>query len=142
MINKPWSTFKWEKIKSICDEFRNSNNYELADFIVSKENWVKDLLAMAPIAIGKIEEKLAELILTYGVEDFKKQARHLSYATLIYKANARSLTTEFMQQTLTTPDKWLKVMEDLGIGTKLEALNDSNETTRNNAASRDISAIE
>jgi hypothetical protein len=33
-------------------------------------------------------------------------------------------------------------MEDLGIGTKLEALNDSNETTRNNAASRDISAIE
>jgi serine/threonine protein phosphatase 1 len=74
-----------------------------------------DLLALAPKIIFKVEEKLAELISIYGTDGFKKPAHCFNYATLLYKANASNLTSEFLQQTLPTPDKWLQVMNDLGI---------------------------
>jgi serine/threonine protein phosphatase 1 len=115
MQAKPWGSYKWEKIQAICVEFRNSPNSELANFIREKERWVNDLLALAPKAILKVEEKLAELIAIYGVDDFKKPAHNFSYATLLFKANAGNLTTEFLQQALPTPDKWLEVMNELGV---------------------------
>lgn len=115
MKAKPWGSYKWGKIQAICDEFKNSPNPELSSFIIEKEQWMNDLLALAPTAILKVEEKLAELISIYGVDDFKKQARCFIYATLLYKANASNLTTEFLQQTLPTPDKWLQVMLELGV---------------------------
>jgi len=112
---KPWSSYKWEKIQAICDEFRNSPNLELSAFILEKEQWMHDLLALAPKAILKVEEKLAELISLYGADGFKKPARCFTYATLLYKANASNLTNEFLQQTLPTPDKWLQVMTELAV---------------------------
>jgi serine/threonine protein phosphatase 1 len=115
MIAKPWESYKWGKIQAICDEFRNSSDKELSAFIVEVEQWMNNLLALAPKAILKIENKLAELISIYGADDFKKQARDLSYATLLYNANASNLTIEFLQQTLQTPYKWLQVMNELGV---------------------------
>jgi len=115
MMAKPWGSYKWAKIQAICDEFRNSPNQELSSFIVKLERWMNDLLALAPTAILKVEAKLAELISIYGADDFKKPTRCLTYATLLYKANASNLTTEFLQQTLPTPDKWLQVMTELGV---------------------------
>ncbi|AKG22452.1 metallophosphoesterase [Calothrix sp. 336/3] len=115
MMAKPWGSYKWEKIQGICHEFKNSANPELVAFIVEKEQWMHDLLAQTPKVILKIQEKLAELISLYGVDDFKKPARNFSYAALLYKANASNLTREFLQQTLPTPDKWLQVMKELEI---------------------------
>lgn len=115
MMAKPWGSYKWDKIQAICDEFRNSPNQDLSAFIIQKEQWMHNLLALAPKIISKVEEKLAELIFIYSADDFKKPARCFSYATLLYKANASNLTSEFLQQTLPTPDKWLEVMTDLGI---------------------------
>ncbi|MBW4590412.1 metallophosphoesterase [Aetokthonos hydrillicola Thurmond2011] len=115
MMAKPWGSYKWSKIQEICDEFRNSPHQELSSFIVELEQWMNDLLAQAPAVILKIEAKLRDLLSTYGADDFKKQARCLTYATLIYKANASNLTPEFLQQTLQTPDKWLQVMNELGV---------------------------
>jgi serine/threonine protein phosphatase 1 len=115
MMAKPWGSYKWEKIQVICDEFRNSANPELSAFIAQKEQWMHDLLVLAPKIILKVEEKLAELISVYGSDGFKKPARCFSYATLIYQANASNLTSKFLQQTLPTPDKWLQVMEELGV---------------------------
>ena len=115
MMAKPWSSYKWDKIQAICDEFKNSPNVELSAFIMEKEQWMHNLLALAPKIIFKVEERLAELISTYGADDFKKPARCFSYATLLYKANVSNLTSEFLQQTLPTPDKWLQVMTELGI---------------------------
>ncbi len=115
MMSKPWGSYKWEKIQTICDEFRNSPNLELSAFIAQKEQWMHDLLALAPKAILKVEDKLAELISIYGVDSFKKPARCFTYANLLYKANTSNLTTEFLQQTLPTPDKWLEIMTELGV---------------------------
>ncbi|OCQ94299.1 serine/threonine protein phosphatase [Nostoc sp. MBR 210] len=115
MMAKPWSSYKWEKIQAICDEFRNSSNPELSAFIAHKEQWMQDLLALAPQVILKVEEKLAELISIYGKDNFKKPASRFSYATLLYQANSSNLTSKFIQQTLQTPDKWLQVMRDLGL---------------------------
>lgn len=115
MMAKPWSSYKWDKIQAICDEFRNSPNQDLSAFIMQKEQWMHDLLALAPKIIFKVQEKLAELISTYGADGFKKSARCFSYANLLYKANASNLTSEFLQQTLPTPDKWLQVMTELEI---------------------------
>ncbi|MEC4813852.1 MAG: metallophosphoesterase [Scytonema sp. PMC 1069.18] len=117
MKAKPWNTYKWEKIQGICDEFRNSPNLELSDFIKQKEQWMQDLLALAPQIISKVEEKLAEFISVHGVDGFKKPVSSLCYANLLYKANASHLTREFLQQTLPTPDKWLQVSSELGIDT-------------------------
>jgi len=115
MQAKPWNTYKWDKIKAMCEEARNSANPELAAFIAEKQQWMNELLALANIAIPKIEEQLANLIALYGIDSFKKPARNLSYATLLYKANSSQLTPEFLQQTLSTPDKWIQVMNDLEI---------------------------
>jgi serine/threonine protein phosphatase 1 len=115
MKAKPWNSYKWEKIQAICNEFRNSPNSELSAFIAQKEQWMQDLLALAPKVIFKVEEKLAELISIYGADGFKKPARCFSYASLLYKANASNLSTEFLQQSLPTPEKWLQVMNELGV---------------------------
>jgi len=112
---KPWGSYKWAKIQAVCDEYRDSPHPELSAFIVEKEQWMNDLLALAPTAILKVEDKLAELISVYGADDFKKQARCFTYATLLYKANASNLTPEFLQESLPTPDKWLQVMSELGV---------------------------
>ncbi|MBD2441067.1 metallophosphoesterase [Nostoc sp. FACHB-110] len=115
MQAKPWNTYKWEKIKAMCEEAKNSANPELAAFFTEKQQWMNNLLALAEVAIPKLEEKLANLIALYGSDNFKKQARNLSYAALLYKANSSQLTPEFLQQTLSTPDKWIEVMSDLEI---------------------------
>ena len=113
---KPWNTYKWDKIKAICHDFKDSRNPELTAFLVEKEQWMNDLLATAPKITHKVEEKLAELISLHGVDDFKKQVRKYSYATLLYRANSSGITSDFLKQTLRTPDEWLRVMEELGIG--------------------------
>ena len=77
---------------------------------------MNNLLATAPKITRKVEEKLAELISLHGVDNFKKQAREYSYATLLYRANSSGITNDFLKQTLRTPDEWLGVMEELGIG--------------------------
>ncbi|ABA23696.1 Metallophosphoesterase [Trichormus variabilis ATCC 29413] len=115
MKAKPWGSYKWEKIQAICDEFRNSANSELSAFIAQKEQWMYDLLALAPKIILKVEEKLAELISVYGNDGFKKPARCFTYATLLYQANASNLTSKFLQQALPTPDKWLQIMKELEV---------------------------
>lgn len=111
---KPWSTYRWKKIKAMCEDTRHSPNPDLAAFTAQKEQWMNQLLGQAAIAIPKVEEKLATLIAQHG-EDFKKHAHDLSYASLLFKANSSQLTPEFLQQTLPTPDKWVQVMKDLGI---------------------------
>lgn len=115
MMAKPWGSYKWEKIQAICDDFKNSSNRELVDFMRAKQQWMNDLLSLAPKAIVKVEEKLAELISIHGADDFKKSASRFTYATLLYKANASHLTVQFLKETLPTPDKWLQVMNDLGV---------------------------
>jgi serine/threonine protein phosphatase 1 len=115
MKAKPWSSYKWEKIQGICDELRNSSNLELSAFIQEKEQWMNDLLALSSQIILKVEEKLTDLISLYGADNFKKPASRLSYAQLLYKANASYLTSEFLQQSLPTPNKWLQVMNELKI---------------------------
>ncbi len=115
MQAKPWETFKWEKIRAICDEFRDSPNPELRKLIAQKECWVADLFALAPSAIERINVKLADLIELHGAENFKKQAKSYSYATLLFNANTGNLTTEILPQVLRTPAQWLQVMRDLEI---------------------------
>lgn len=112
---KPWKTYKWDKIKAMCEENRNSSIPDLAAFTIQKERWMSNLLALSTIAIPKIEQQLATLIAQHGVDGFKKQVRNLSYASLLYKANSSQLTPEFLKQTLPTPEQWLQVMTDLGI---------------------------
>jgi serine/threonine protein phosphatase 1 len=118
MQAKPWGSYKWAKIQVICDEFKNSPHPEVAAFIADKEQWMNELLALAPQAILKVEEKLAELIAIYGVDDFKKHARCFGYATLLFKVNSSNLDLEFLKQALPTPDKWLDVMRELGVDSK------------------------
>jgi serine/threonine protein phosphatase 1 len=115
MMAKPWKTYKWQKIQAICDEFRASNNPELRAVIADKEQWVRDLLALAPQAIEKTSQQLTDLIATHGEADFKKQATAYSYAALLFNANSGNLTLETLMQLLQTPDRWLQVMEDLDI---------------------------
>jgi serine/threonine protein phosphatase 1 len=115
MMAKPWETYQWQKIRAICDEFRNSRNPELRAFIADKERWMIELFDLAPIAIEKTSEKLANLITIYGVENFKKQVTSYSYAALLFKANSGSLTPEFLPQLLPTPERWMQVMNDLEI---------------------------
>jgi serine/threonine protein phosphatase 1 len=115
MKAKPWGSYKWAKIQAICDEFRHSPAPEVAAFIAEREQWMNDLLALAPLAILKVEQKLADSIALYGVDEFKKHARCFGYATLLFKANSSNLDREFLQQVLPTPDKWLQVMAELGV---------------------------
>jgi serine/threonine protein phosphatase 1 len=115
MQAKPWGSYKWAKIQAICDEFRHSTHPELADFIAKKEQWMNDLLALAPLAILKVEQKLEDAIALYGVDEFKKHVRGFGYATLLFKANSSNLDLAFFQQVLATPDKWLQVMAELGV---------------------------
>jgi serine/threonine protein phosphatase 1 len=115
MMAKPWGTYKWKKISAICDEFRDTNNPELRNFLAEKEQWVKYLFSLTPIAIDKIHEKLAELIAIHGAEDFKSHAKSYTYASLLFNANTGTLTPEILQQFLQTPDRYLQVMRDLEI---------------------------
>jgi serine/threonine protein phosphatase 1 len=110
---KPWHSYKWEKIQGICDEFRNSPNLELSNFIQQQEQWVHDLWAQSPQIIAKVNEKLAELVAVHGTDGFKKPAHHFGYAELIYQANAGNLTSELLKKSLPTPDKWLQTMAEL-----------------------------
>jgi serine/threonine protein phosphatase 1 len=112
---KPWNSYKWEKIQAICHDFKQTQNAEVTTFLRQKEQWIKQLLAQAPIVITQLESKLAELIEEYGADGFKKPASQLSYAVLLYKANSSSLTLEFLKQVLSTPEKWQQVTQDLGI---------------------------
>jgi serine/threonine protein phosphatase 1 len=115
MQAKPWETFKWEKIRALCDEFRDSPNPELRAYIAQKERWVEELFALIPMAIDRINTKLAELIATHGADAFKKQANKYSYASLLFNANTGNLTPELFPQVLRTPAQWLQVMHDLEI---------------------------
>jgi serine/threonine protein phosphatase 1 len=115
MISKPWGTYKWKKISAICDEFRDTPNPELRNFLAEKEQWVKYLFSLTPIAIDKIYKKLAELIAIHGAEDFKKHATDYTYTSLLFNANSGNLTSELFPQILQTPDLWLQVMQDLEI---------------------------
>jgi serine/threonine protein phosphatase 1 len=115
MAAKLWETFKWEKIRALCDEFRDSPNPELRALIAQKERWVAELFALIPIAIDRINANLAELIATHGADNFKKQATKYSYAPLLFNANTGNLTPELFPQVLRTPAQWLQVMQDLDI---------------------------
>jgi serine/threonine protein phosphatase 1 len=115
MMAKPWETYQWQKIRAICDEFRDTRNPELRAFIADKESWMAELLDLAPIAIEKVSVKLANLITIYGADNFKKQVTSYSYAALLFKANSGNLTPEFLPQLLPTPERWLQVMNDLDI---------------------------
>jgi serine/threonine protein phosphatase 1 len=115
MMAKPWETYQWQKIRAICDEFRDTRNPELRAFIAAKEIWMTELFSLAPIAIERISKKLANLIAIYGAENFKKQVASSSYAALLFKANSGNLTPEFLPQLLPTPERWLQVMNDLEI---------------------------
>jgi serine/threonine protein phosphatase 1 len=121
MQAKPWEQYKWVKIKVICEEYQNTSNLELAEFIGQKQRWMNELLNLAPIAISIVEQKLKNFIDLYGVDNFKKKVAHLSYATLLYQANSSQLTPEFLQQVLPTPAKWLQVMMDLEIECYIES---------------------
>ncbi len=112
---KPWDSYKWEKIKSLCEEYRKSANQALTAFMAEQEQWMDDLLALAPTAIVKVEVKLAELIALHGADGFKQQVHGLPYAPLLYKANSSPLTPEWLQQTLPTPEQWLRVMTALEV---------------------------
>lgn len=115
MQAKPWGSYKWAKIQAICDEFKNSSDSEVATFITAQEQWMNDLLALAPQAILKVEQKLAELITVHGADDFKKHAQCFSYATLLFKANSSNLDVGFLKQALPTPEKWLQVITELAV---------------------------
>jgi serine/threonine protein phosphatase 1 len=115
MRAKPWETYKWEKIRAICDEFRDANNLELSTLIVEKERWVKELLDLAPIAIEKVNIILASSIASHGVDNFKKHVNTYSYSALLFNANTGNLTPELLPQLLRTPAQWLQVMSDLDI---------------------------
>lgn len=110
MMSKPWETYRWGKIHALVEDLRYSSNPKIVAFVTQKEEWVNELLALAPIAICKVEEKLAELIALHGADEFKQQAHHLPYAPLLFKANSSQLTTEFLQQALPTPEQWLQTM--------------------------------
>jgi serine/threonine protein phosphatase 1 len=120
MKSKPWSTYKWQKIKGLCADFRNSTDRELLAFVAQQEQWVNDLYSLAPIAIAKLEEKSASATLAVsaeqrtedGADDF---ARHLSYTPLLAGGNSNPLTPELLQQALPTPKQWIQVMTDLEI---------------------------
>jgi serine/threonine protein phosphatase 1 len=115
MMAKPWGSYKWEKIKALCAEFGHSPNPELAALIAQKEQWMNDLLALAPAIIHQVELKLTDLIRRYGADGFKAQVRGLTYANLLYKANSSPLTAEFLQQTLPTPETWCQIVTDLDL---------------------------
>jgi serine/threonine protein phosphatase 1 len=115
MMAKPWGTYKWKKIRAICDEFRDSQNPELKAFITKKEEWMEDLFGLAPIAIDKIHEKLAELVAIHGIDNFKKHATSYSYASLLFNANSGNLALEIFPTLLQTPNQWLQVMKDLEV---------------------------
>jgi serine/threonine protein phosphatase 1 len=116
MKSKPWGTYKWQKIKGLCGDFKASNDRELLAFVRQQEQWVNDLQALAPMAIAKLEEKMAMAIEQYGADEFHKQVRHLSYANLLFRDSSSPLTVEFLQQTLPTPNQWIQVMTDLEVG--------------------------
>ena len=115
MMAKPWKTYQWQKIQAICNEFRDAHNPELRAFIADKERWMTELFDLAPIAIERISEKLANLIDIYGENNFKKQVTSYACAALLFKANSGTLTPEFLPQLLPTPERWLQVMNDLEI---------------------------
>ncbi len=115
MHAKPWETFKWEKISAICDEFRDTSNLELRDFIDRKQRWVAELFDLTPVAIDRINTKLADPIELHGADNFKKQAKSYSYAPLLFNANTGNLTPAIFPQVLRTPAQWLQVMRDLDI---------------------------
>jgi serine/threonine protein phosphatase 1 len=115
LMAKPWGSYQWAKIKALCEEYQQSANQALKAFMVEQEQWMQDLLALAPTAILKIETKLAELIALHGADGFKQQVHGLPYAPLLYQANSSSLTPEMLQQTLPTPEQWLKVMTELEV---------------------------
>jgi serine/threonine protein phosphatase 1 len=117
MAAKPWQSYKWAKIRALCDECCHSENSELVEFGTQKEQWMQALLDKAPPIITQVETKLTELVERYGIDSFKKPASQLSYATLLYKANSSQLTPAFLEESLPTPEKWLHVMRDLEIET-------------------------
>jgi serine/threonine protein phosphatase 1 len=112
---KPWSSYKWEKILGLCDEFRDSDNLELAAFIRQQEQWVQHLWAHTPQILTRVNGKLAELVAIHGADEFKKPARQFGYAGLMYEANAGHLTAERLPKSLPTPDRWLETMAELNI---------------------------
>lgn len=122
MQAKPWSSYKWDKIKAMCEEYQGTPQSELAIFMAQKRQWMNSLLALAPIAIRQVESKLADLIALYGADGFKKQAHDLPYATLLYQANAGQLTPELLQKTLSTPDQWMQMMRVLLPAEQLNAI--------------------
>ncbi len=83
MMGKPWEKYKWSKITAICEEYRQTTNVELAEFIAQKERWMNELLALAPIAMLKIDRELARAIDLYGADGFKNRS-HIYPMQLCY----------------------------------------------------------
>jgi len=110
MMSKPWETYRWNKIQAIFEDLRYSSNPKIVAFVAQKERWISELLSLAPIAIRKVEDKLAELTDLYGADEFKQQVHQLPYAPLLFKANSSQLTAEFLKQALPTPEQWLQTM--------------------------------
>jgi serine/threonine protein phosphatase 1 len=115
MKAKPWNTYKWKKIRAICNEFRDTSNPELRTFIAEKEQWIEYLFSLAPLAIDKIQKKLVNLVTIYGIDNFKQHVTDYSYASLLFNAHSGKLTPEICWQCIQTPNQWLKVMRDLKI---------------------------
>jgi serine/threonine protein phosphatase 1 len=101
---------------------RGVDSVKVYDFLKNRPNTI--------VIMGNHERKHLRQTLSYSQEivklqfgdrytEFLEWVSHRPYYHETEQANTSNLTTEFLQQTLPTPDKWLQVMTELGVNNNI-----------------------
>ncbi|MDJ1485521.1 metallophosphoesterase [Cytophagaceae bacterium YF14B1] len=112
--HKTWSGFTFRKIEEELEPFRNSPRADVTDFVQKMDKWIASLLVKTPEMLNSIQQKAVALEHEHR-ENVNRVTHQLFYSSLIFAARKGSLNDQTLQQTLTTPEKWIQLANELQI---------------------------
>jgi len=111
---KNWNEMPFEEIDKQLEKLAYIEEIEIKNYLAGIKKWKEELEHSYPTIKEHIDKYTQELLTTHK-EGFNQEANKQSFKTFIFKSRSNNLTIEDLQKSLNTPNKVMKIKNELGM---------------------------
>lgn len=115
LIEKPWQTWKFERVMQEIELRRHSKNEQVQAFLMEKENQLAAFKSLLPKIIEKIMQECQAIWEAQGEAKFYAYVHKLPHSNFIFAAKKGSLNEQLIWTSANTFEKMQHLIEQLGI---------------------------
>ncbi len=109
---KNWNDMEIMTIQNQINRLNYIEDTDVKNYLQDMKKWLIELDNLTKIIKDLLEKKCTNLQKQFG-KNFNKEVSQYQYKTLLFKANANTLTLEDIKKSINTPNKIIKLKQEL-----------------------------